>query len=307
MSNLAQNSRYQQFENSLSKIYAELKLESKNIKPQERTKRYHVYVQPNPVINLQKPKRLLQTSFTLWEMAFSGLTLPHREHEAIQIQEILELQQQVELKQDLSESFSDNEDLKAKLKKAIPYQPINLSSITPLIINQIEEKNLQELKPLYDALIEHSPLIEDGLGKNGSLADPEKLLASDFIRAFGGFFDKKYREHDFVLGRICGLTWLRNELQIPISNDSLEQLKSEIKLKILRQSPRIKPSYRVRLLRIFLRVIRISILELKPVGVWIVVYYLLLIPTILLLRLLELLVTIVLWILKDVIERLFND
>ena len=38
--------------------------------------------------------------------------------------------------------------------------------------------------------------------------DEVVLLASDFLGSFGGFFDQQYRDHDFLLGRLCGQLWL---------------------------------------------------------------------------------------------------
>ena len=267
--------------------------------PLPESERHHVYVKPTPVVSLKSLDRLEQTLFTLWEMVLSGLILPKQEQEAVQLERIQAIKEKIELKYELIEKFSSNGELKQKLEREIPYDDIKLSSITPLIIKKIHQQNCQELKPLYDALIKiESPLIEEGLGLKGNDANPKKLLASDFIRAFGGFFDRQYREHDFVLGRICGLAWMQ-ESGICVSQASIEQLTIDIQTKILKKEPIVKISYRVRLTRLFLRFLRIAYLEIKPKKIWILFYYLFWLPTVLVLRFLESILTLLLWASKS--------
>jgi predicted acylesterase/phospholipase RssA len=298
LSDYDKNDRYKKFKDALHEKYLELK--PNDSADENNTRRYHVYVQPSPVVNLDKPERLKRKLFSLWEIVISGLTLPHEEHESIQIKKILEIQKQIERKNSLIQRFSNNKEVKEALLELIPYQPIDLSPITPLIIQKIKDQ-----KDIYDLLIANSPMIQDGLGVNGQSPNPEKLLASDFLGAFGGFFDKRYREHDFLIGRICGVAWLYSELKLQIPQATINSLIQEIPQTILREEPKLKPSYIVRLFRIFLRFIRITILELEPKGIWNLVYYPLLVPVILFLRLVESLVTILLWIVKNIIEPFF--
>ena len=295
---LFSNVHYQKF-----KDYSKSPISSDDSSLESSEERYHVYVKPNPAVNLKSSNRLLKTSFTLWETAISGLRLPHEEHETIQIKEIQEIQKLTELKNSLLEHLNDNLELKEKLNKAIPYQQINLSPITPLIIDKIAKDDLEELKLIYDVLKDFSPMINEGLGAGGNSLDPTKILASDFLGAFGGFFDRKYREHDFLIGRICGVTWLYSELKLQIPQATINSLIQEIPQTILREEPKLKPSYIVRLFRIFLRFIRITILELEPKGIWNLVYYPLLVIAILVLRSLELIATIILWVVKDVLKK----
>lgn len=307
LSDYSQDNRYEKFKEALYRKYPEL---NPNDSAHKNHERYHVYVQPTPVVNLDKPKRLKQKLFSLWEIAISGLKLPHDEHETIQIKKIREIQNQVALKNSLISDFDNNQELQQALQKIIPYQPIDLSPITPLIIQKIEDKKeFDKLKPIYDALIANSPMVKDGLGVNGKSPNPEKLLASDFLGAFGGFFDRKYREHDFLIGRICGITWLHSELGVPIPQTTINSLIDAINLEknpiLLKKEPQLKPSYVIRFFRIFLRFIRITVLELKPEGIWNLIYYPLLVPAILFLRLVESLVTILLWIVKNIIEPFF--
>ncbi len=308
LSDYSKDNRYKKFKKALYKEYPELNPNGSAHKNND--KRYHVYVQPSPVVNLDKPERLKRKLFSLWEIAISGLKLPHEEHETIQIKKIIEIQNQIALKNSLISDSDNNQEVQQALQKIIPYQPIDLSPIQPLIIQKIkEEKKLNKLKPIYDALIANSHMIKDSLGVNGQSANPEKLLASDFLGAFGGFFDRKYREHDFLIGRICGITWLHSELGIPTPQATINSLMDAINLEknpiLLKKEPQLKPSYVIRFFRIFLRFIRITVLELKPEGIWNLIYYPLLVPVILFLRLVESLVTILLWIVKNIIEPFF--
>jgi len=149
--------------------------------------------------------------------------------------------------------------IKTDLEKAIPYHHIQLSPITPLILNQIPGiENLEtraQLENLYKKFryLFKTPLLEKP-------TDVDQLLASDFLNAFGGFFDRKYREQDFILGRLCGLTWLHlnfNQIDTKSSISRLNQIFDSGKIQF--DNPKVKDlkiSYRIRLIRILVRGLR---------------------------------------------------
>jgi len=328
-----QDEYYHKFKSSLYENYPELDLD-RNSSQANSSKRLHVFVQPNPASHLQSPKRLLKTTFTLLEMLLGGLTLPHEEHDATQLRQLLDLKQKVELKQEILKHLDatdpNNGDFRKKLQELIPYESINLSPITPLILRQIKnptdiqnmestsvdlnklKQRLGKLDSIYNALTEYD-IFKEFLREGNPIPDPADLLASDFIRAFGGFFDRKYREHDFLLGRICGLTWIYLNFDVEETDTSkkhVEELLQEVSKKrgkILASNPDVKLSYRIRLFRIFLRFLRIVTLESQPSAgkdgrwnPWNLLYFPLAILAVVVLRLAELIATILLWILATV-------
>ncbi|MFM6455028.1 MAG: hypothetical protein ACKPH7_24860, partial [Planktothrix sp.] len=99
------------------------------------------------------------------------------------------------------------------------------------------------------------------------------------LNAFGGFFDKKYRQQDFILGRLCGLTWLHLNFAKVETQDSiltLNQLFNSGQVQF--DNPKFKDlkiSYRIRLIRILVRALRMrtaqtQIKQSKKVILWIV-------------------------------------
>ncbi|MDJ0554981.1 MAG: patatin-like phospholipase family protein [Microcoleaceae cyanobacterium MO_207.B10] len=146
-------------------------------------------------------------------------------------------------------------EAKAKFREALPNIEVKLNRIDPSNIRHIKDKdlNIPDLKIIYEEL--GKKLGEKFEGEN------DDLLASEFLGGFGGFFDQKYREHDFLLGRISGLTWLHencDKIQTPIPKD---EIVAKIQDKILESEPKLKPSHRVRIIRIVLRGIRILLIE----------------------------------------------
>jgi hypothetical protein len=295
--NVESDNNYQQFSESLLDTYPELK---------SGCERLHVYVQPNPVSSIKSSPRLTQTHFTMLELLMSGLTLPHSEHEAIQLKNLIDIEEKVKLKKSLLENITDP-NIRNQLNEAIPYNPVKPSPISPLIINKIKEAQdspedketnvrLRQLYPIYRALLTKKD-IRVGLESK----DPSKLLISDFIGAFGGFFDRRYREHDFLLGRICGVTWLTANLGIEYNADYINGLAGEINNTILAKNPSIEDltwSVRARLFRIVLRFIRIAVLESKSSrirNIWDVLYLPLALMVAVILRLIDFATTLFLY------------
>lgn len=233
---------------------------------QDLPERIYVYVVPAPVKNLKSSKRLMTGNFSMLEVGLSGLQLPKTEQDSIQINEINHRNKLATYKQQLIEELDKDcsgniEQVKATLEKAIPYRKINLSPISPAIIGKIATNpNLTSLKPIFDRL----PKDVQGFLQEGNA---EALLASDFLGAFGGFFNKSYREHDFLLGRLCGITWLHlNCSGIQISESEIANLANEIEQKILAYDPQpsdLKFSQKTRLARMAIRALRIVAIEGK--------------------------------------------
>jgi hypothetical protein len=140
--------------------------------------------------------------------------------------------------------------------------------------------------------------------KEGNAAE---LLASDFLGAFGGFFDERYRAHDFLIGRICGITWLIEQCNVEIDEQEVQTIVGQIKTKLLKEDPKpsdLKLSQKIMIGRIVLRALRIVVIESKIIGLtWILILGILKLSVIFLLAVLELLVTLIL-IISDLIEKI---
>lgn len=240
----------------------------------DRENRSYVYVSPYSLEDLESRASLTKTKFPLLDLLISGLKIPKIEQEAIQLQRILQINEQVDYKKkvlELLKSFTEKGDtvseIKVNLEKAIPYDQVQLAPIDPLILNKIfriENLNSQnQLEELYQTFL--------GLFKNKISQKPthaDELLASDFLNAFGGFFDKKYREQDFILGRLCGLAWLNLTFSDINTESSIESLKKLFNSgQITFDNPKakdLKLSYRIRLIRILVRGLRMITAQTQP-------------------------------------------
>jgi predicted acylesterase/phospholipase RssA len=227
-----------------------------NNKTQELTERKYVYVVPAPVENLNSSKRLTKERFSMLEVALSGLKLPKAEQDCIQISEINHRNKLAAYKKQLIEELKKEctgnvEQVKATIEQAIPYRNIELSLISPNIIKSA---------PLFGQLPQD---LKNYI--NNSRA--EDLLASDFLGAFGGFFNQNYREHDFLLGRLCGLAWLQlNCPSINVSLNHIPNLLDDIQTKFLKDDPQpsdLKLSQKIRISRMVVRALRIVAIEGK--------------------------------------------
>jgi hypothetical protein len=276
--------------------------------PSINTERLHVYIRPVPVENLNSAKRLTQGEFSTLEVGFSGLTLPKAEHDSLRLREIQKRNQLVLAKEKLIETIEkknlgDMSQIENIIEKAIPYQHIKLRPITPAIIGEIANSgsnaNLSRLKPIYENLPKN---LKASL-QEGSAAE---LLASDFLGAFGGFFDKRYRDHDFLLGRICGITWLHQYCDVEITEAEVDTIVRQSKKYLLEQDPQpsdLKLSQKIRIVRIVLRALRIVLTESKIIGLmWLFVFGILKILAILGLAILEILATLLI-VVSDFMEK----
>lgn len=276
-------------------------------KPHDDSQRLHVYIQPIPVENLQSAKRLTQGHFSMFEVAFSGLTLPKAEHDSIRLREIEKRNKMVKEKDRLLEKLGNLTDEQLKiLDKAVPYQYIQLSPINPAIISRISEidehHKLQKIKhTLRDKLQKNN---QENLLQEGKEA---KIIAADFLGAFGGFFDKKYREHDFLIGRICGLAWLHENCG-NIEIEDFDSLINDINDKLLDEDPTpasLKPSQKIRITRVVLRALRVLLIEATIVGLgWLLFLGIGKLILILFLAILEILASLAL-VISDLIEKLW--
>lgn len=265
----------------------------------DNRKRLYVYIQPTPTEKLTSEARLTKGYFSAIEIGLSAFTLPWEEHDAIRLNEILrrnrDAQRKQKLRLRLAEKFGTENlaEIDTILDETIPYRFINLKRIDPSIIGTIyQSSSLQSLLPIYEAL-------PDRIKQNLQEKNTKGILASDFLGAFGGFFDKRYREHDFLLGRISGLTWLCQNCQVEISeskiNDILAQMQGKNK-KILDIDPKpsdLKLSQKIRIGKLALRALRIAVIESTIIGnFWIVSLGVIKLTVIFLLTLLEIIATL---------------
>jgi hypothetical protein len=277
--------------------------------PADELERLHVYIRPIPVENMDSEKRLTQGYFSMLEIGISGFNLPSAEHDSIRIKEIQKRNQMVLEKKKLlnlikKQSLENITKIEERLEKAIPYKHIELRPITAAIIGKITDienhPKLSKLYPIHAAMPAH---IQSSLQEGNAAA----LLASDFLGAFGGFFDKRYRIHDFLIGRICGITWLVEHCDVEISDEEIQLIVDQIKTKLIKEDPKpsdLKFSQKIRIGRIILRALRIVVIESKIVGfTWIFTLGILKLAVILFLAVFEVLATLLL-IISDLIEKM---
>lgn len=288
--------------------FLEFQNQWQEIRKESNPERVYVYIRPVPVESLNSAARLTQGHFTVLDVALSGLTLPKTEYDATQLREIEKRNQIAETKnkllQELDKECPPNLDkLKKMLDEAIPYRHIDLSPITPAILCKIDRaepgSKLAQLKQIYAGL-QQTEYIKENLNTGNAAA----LLASDFLGAFGGFFDKRYREHDFLLGRLCGITWLYDNcpsVEIPPEeiDDLVRQITGDEKKqgkKILDRDPTaadLKLSQKIRIARLALRALRIVLIESRIYGMaWILVFGVIKLSLIVVVALLEIVVSL---------------
>ncbi|AVH68575.1 patatin-like phospholipase family protein [Nostoc sp. 'Peltigera membranacea cyanobiont' N6] len=279
---LLSNKHYPSDANPFKKYWAELRLNPDGLKldldndvTQNENRRRYVYIQPKPVDKLETLQKeepsLFQKHFPMLTVAIKALTLTKTEHDAIRLQEIRErnedykreFENRINLRDLLRSQFgSQSREIENKLEEPLPYRFIQLNRISPSTIRKI--KGITKLKAIDTALSKNS-YIQAKLDKG----DTAGLLASDFFGAFGGFFDKRYREHDFLLGRLSGLVWLHQRCSdLQISDTEIQNLVEQIEgvhgQKFLTKDPTLadlQTSQHIRIVRIFLRFIRIVLIE----------------------------------------------
>jgi hypothetical protein len=262
---------------------------------EDKPERLHIYIRPIPVENLKSEPRLTRKYFSMFEVAFSGLTLPREEHDPIRLREVRERNQKVELKQQLLNEFKTKlgeqfSEVKEVLEEVIPEKEVKISPITPAIILNLSSLD-EEFKKLYNAL---PKTIQEKL----KVGDAAALLASDFLGAFGGFFEQKYRDRDFLLGRLSGISWLKlhcDRVAIAGIDTLAEQIEEQKSLFDRDPTPsNLKLSQKIRIARIALRAVRILIIETKMIGTaWILGSILIKFPLILLVAILEIVVSLI--------------
>ena len=283
---LLSNTHYPSDANPFKKYWTELglnpdglKLDLDNDVTQNENRRRYVYIQPKPVNKLETLQKeepsLFQKYFPMLTVAIKALTLTKTEHDAIRLQEIRErneaykreFENRRNLRDLLKKQFGSlpfSSEIKDKLEEPLPYRSIQLNRISPSTIGKI--KGIKKLEAIDKALSKNS-YIQTKLDEG----DTAGLLASDFFGAFGGFFDKRYREHDFLLGRLSGLVWLHQRCSdLQISDGEIQNLVEQIEgvhgQKFLTEDPTLaslRLSQKVRIARILFRSIRIILIEAK--------------------------------------------
>ncbi len=243
-----------------------------NIEIDNSEARRYIYIQPQPITKLDGRKSLLQKNFAMFQVALKGLQLPKAEHDSQRLKTIREIK-----------------DI-----------PVNLNRIDPSNIRLLQDKN-SELTEIYEFL-------KNKLGERFS-GENKELLASEFLGSFGGFFDREYREHDFLLGRISGIAWLHENcknIKTPIPKD---ELLAQIEAEILQKEPNIKHlkySHWVRIFRIGFRGIRILLIEsinisfisISIESIWQLVWNIIAISLIAGLMVIEILLTLVIYMIE---------
>ena len=170
--------------------------------------RLYVYIQPAPTNDLNSRPSLTKSIFSMLEVGLSALTLSKSEHDAIRLTQIRQRNEDARRKKALLEKIQGaefdgvRETLTAAIEEAIPYRPIKLCRIDPsLLSTALSEEWKGRFPSVHKALNGALPgYMRDAIAQQ----DEVVLLASDFLGSFGGFFDQTYRDHDFLLGRLCG-------------------------------------------------------------------------------------------------------
>ena len=204
-----------------------------NEEEKKEEKRLFVYIRPTPITRVAQDKRLTSHFFSMLQTGISGLTYPKEEHDELRLEQIEGINDQVDRKNKIKEYIlslhlptAAKQELLHKLDKAIPYRQINLQQINPLTIFNESAPTDETSIPFRKIL---ATLIEDRLGlelppadrlaledlktliqsdPNNPARDPSKILACDWLGAFGGFFNRSHREHDYLIGRLSALAWM---------------------------------------------------------------------------------------------------
>lgn len=266
--------------------------------------RKYVYIQPSPVQNLNSNPALTTKCFSMLKVGLKGLTLPKAEHDTLRLQNIRDFNEVIEKRQHLIQVLQDkdclSEEIQEILDQAIPFIPVDLERIDPTIISSLKNHSNPKLRQLYAEIIRKA-----GFEMKLAGLDSEGLLASDFFGAFGGFFDRRYREHDFILGRLSGLAWLHQNcpsINTPVPSDLIDQ----IQVRILTKEPGLTPSGWLRVARMALRTLRILLIEARNRNMfWNIVMTTLRYPSIAVLIILELLLTFLI-LLTVQVEKIFS-
>ncbi len=201
--------------------------------PPEEAQRRFVYVQPIPVTDLRSSPSLLRPFFGALASALAGLLYPKAEHDHLRLEQIEEINRLVAQRERLIEDLglAPDDPQALRLRQVLPHRRVQLDPIDPVLpfrsaasgSKPFRELLLEETAALMGRPVPAAPTdeaealarFETLLGKRspdlpeprGAVA-PADLLASDVLGAFGGFFNERYRRHDYLIGRLSGLAWL---------------------------------------------------------------------------------------------------
>lgn len=219
----------------------------------QEEQRLFVYVKPAPITEIHHDPRLTQRLFTMLQSGLAGLTYPKEEHDELRLSEIRRINGQVRARKVLirrAEDVADaaqRQELLDGIHTAIPYRQVNLQRISPLEIFQGVGYPRSFRNRLLAALRRRGSLEElqallatPPQGTAATDPDANHLLACDWLGAFGGFFSRAQREHDYLIGRLAGLAWLsnRNLIDTAGSEAQLEQLLPQLERRFLPESRR---------------------------------------------------------------------
>ncbi len=219
----------------------------------QEEQRLFVYVKPAPITEIHHDPRLTQRLFTMLQSGLAGLTYPKEEHDELRLNEIRRINGQVLARKGLirrAETVADGAQRRLLLDgihAAIPYRTVNLQRISPLEIFQGARYPRSFRNRLLAALQRRGTLAElqtllspPPPGTAPTDPDANQLLACDWLGAFGGFFSREQREHDYLIGRLAGLAWLsnRNLIDAATSEAQLERLLPQLERRFLPEPQR---------------------------------------------------------------------
>lgn len=181
-------------------------------------KRLYVYIQPTSAEDVRELPRLTRDTFSMLSVGISALTLPKEEHDAVRLDNVRQRNEDAKRKETLLKKLDEilnglsdeqknnfkgiKDRLKNEIDKAIPYRYIKLCRIDPSLVGKVyRDVKLSKFESIAKALEQNLTGYMKEAVENREI---KRLLASDFLGAFGGFFNRRYREHDFLLGRVCG-------------------------------------------------------------------------------------------------------
>lgn len=213
--------------------------------------RQHIYIQPNPYKSLEDSQDLREIYFSWLNIIGKGLKIPHLEHDHLRLEDIKSLNETYQFFEDLKKYCNDP----TKVDEKNPYLKVNLAEIDPSLLFTAE------------SLI---PNISADLMTRMQLEKPpscQEVLASDILNGFGGFFQKSYRKHDFLLGRLSALTWLQTTFSQELNSNQTKRLPIQealesIETEILESPPKLTCKMKTQVIKLAIDSVPLFILEL---------------------------------------------
>lgn len=214
-------------------------------------RRKHIYIQPSPFKSLEDSQDLRENHFSWLNIIGKGLKIPHLEHDHLRLEDIESINETYQAFEDLKQYCSDP----AKVDEKNPYLKVELADIDPSLLFA------------KDSLL---PEISANLMERMQLETPpscKEVLASDILNGFGGFFQESYRKHDFLLGRLSALTWLKTTFSQELNSNQTKALPihealESIETEILESPPELTCRIKIHAIKLAIDSVPLVILEL---------------------------------------------